>query len=609
MSVPQALVGGRYRLIEVIAHGGMGVVWRARDERLDRPVAVKQLRTHPGITEREAEIAKNRAIREAHITAQLDHPHAVPVLDAVEHEGQPCLVMPYLPSTPLSAVLRKRTALPLRDVIRIGAQAASALAAAHRLRIVHRDVKPGNVLITRDGTAHISDFGISHALGDATLTDTGFLHGTPAYLSPEVARGGSATFASDVFSLGSTLYAALEGAPPFGSDPNPIALLHRVAAARVEPPTHAGDLGPLLLQMLSEEPRDRPKMDVVAASLADLKARGAAAERTRPVATPRATAQQSSAAALSTWFPSAQDAPTGPVDEGATAAASTSLSPAAGAAPSPAEPVGASSVGASSVGASSVGASSVGAATRGQSGTRRRALVGLGSVAALVVAVLVLANVTDDSSQDVPETAGDRVVLPTSSPATSDATPSPSSSAAEVAAPTSDATSPPPTSDPVAAAPSPAPSPTPEPEPSPEPSPEPAVEPSMPEPVTQAQPSPLTEQSPSTSQDRAAELSSAVTDYYSLIPNDTDAAWPRMTADYQSNHAGGRAAYDSFWGKVDAISVSDVQPAPPNRARATLTYSFSDGRTVVERTAYRFVDDGGSLRIAASDVLSSTTIG
>ena len=131
----------------------------------------------------------------------------------------------------------------------------------------------------------------------------------------------------------------------------------------------------------------------------------------------------------------------------------------------------------------------------------------------------------------------------------------------------------------------------------------------MPEPVTQAQPSPLTEQSPSTSQDRAAELSSAFTDYYSLIPNDTDAAWPRMTADYQSNHAGGRAAYDSFWGKVDAISVSDVQPAPPNRARATLTYRVSDGRTVVERTAYRFVDDGGSLRIAASDVLSSTTIG
>ncbi len=594
MSVPQALVGGRYRLIEVIAHGGMGVVWQARDERLDRPVAVKQLRTHPGITEREAEIAKNRAIREARITAQLEHPHAVPVLDAVEHEGQPCLVMPYLPSTPLSAVLRKRTTLPLPDVIRIGAQAASALAAAHRLRIVHRDVKPGNVLITRDGTAHISDFGISHALGDATLTDTGFLHGTPAYLSPEVARGGSATFPSDVFSLGSTLYAALEGAPPFGSDPNPIALLHRVAAARVEPPTHAGDLAPLLLQMLSEEPRDRPTMEVVAASLADLKARGAAVKGTRPVAAPRATAQQSSAAALTSWFPPAQDAPTEPVDEGATAAAATAGSPVAGSAPT------------MSAGA---GASSAGAATQGRAAIWRRALVGLGSIAALVAAVLVLANVTGGSGQDAPGTAGDRVVLPTSSPATRDATPS--SSPTEVAAATRDATSPPATSDAVAAA---APSPTSdlEPEPEAEPSPEPAAEPSTPstpEPVTQAESSPSSDQEASTSQDRAAQLSSAITDYYSLIPNNTDAAWPRMTADYQSNHAGGRAAYDAFWGDVDAISVSDVQPDPPNRAQATLTYSFSDGRTVVERTVYRFVDDGGSLRIAESDVLSSTTIG
>ncbi|MGI8947461.1 MAG: serine/threonine-protein kinase, partial [Ornithinimicrobium sp.] len=420
MSVPQALVGGRYRLIEVIAHGGMGVVWRGRDERLDRPVAVKQLRTHPGITDREAEIAKNRAIREAHITAQLEHPHAVPVLDAVEHEGQPCLVMPYLLATPLSAVLRKRKTLPLHDVIRIGAQTASALAAAHRLRIVHRDVKPGNVLITDDGTAHLSDFGISHAMGDATLTDTGFLHGTPAYLSPEVARGGSAIFASDVFSLGSTLYAALEGAPPFGSDPNPIALLHKVAAARVEPPGQAGALTPLLLQMLSEQGADRPTMDEVATSLAHLRAHPAPPEQPQPEAGSRATSSQPPSAALSSWFPPTEGASTAPVARAAATAASSQA-----AAESP----------------------SAGATHVDQGPPRRPVLVALLSIAALAVAVFVFTTLTGQS--EPPETAGDRVALPTSSEAASDDTAA--STPAELSSPTGDATSPPATSDAVAA--------------------------------------------------------------------------------------------------------------------------------------------------------------
>jgi serine/threonine protein kinase len=128
----------------------------------------------------------------------------------------------------------------------VGAQVASALTAAHAAGIVHRDVKPGNILIAEDGTALISDFGIAYGLGDATLTSSGMIHGTPAYLAPEIARGDGANFASDVFSLGSTLYSAMEGKPPFGSDDNTMALLHRVASGQFPAPQHCGPLTTLL---------------------------------------------------------------------------------------------------------------------------------------------------------------------------------------------------------------------------------------------------------------------------------------------------------------------------------------------------------------------------
>ena len=126
------------------------------------------------------------------------------MFDVVEHEGQPCIVMQLIESTPLSVLLREHGPLTPRETARIGAQVGSALAAAHKMRIVHRDVKPGNILITEDGSAMMSDFGISHALGDTTITATGMIHGTPAFLAPEVARGQQSSFASDVFSLGST---------------------------------------------------------------------------------------------------------------------------------------------------------------------------------------------------------------------------------------------------------------------------------------------------------------------------------------------------------------------------------------------------------------------
>ena len=258
-------IAGRYVLLDRIGTGGMGHVWRAHDERLGREVAVKLLHTHWAASGVEAGIGNERAMREARITARLHHAHAVPVFDVVEHEGQPCLIMQYFPSRSLAEVLAaEHGRLPVPTVALIGSEVASALAAAHEVGIVHRDVKPANVLIAEDGTAKITDFGIAHALGDVSLTGSGMVTGTPAYLSPEVARGGRATPASDVFSLGATLYAALEGQPPFGTGENPMALLHRVASGDIVPPRQAEALTPLVLQMLAVDPADRPAMDEVA---------------------------------------------------------------------------------------------------------------------------------------------------------------------------------------------------------------------------------------------------------------------------------------------------------------------------------------------------------
>ncbi len=262
------VIANRYRLVTKIAVGGMGLVWEAWDELLLRRVAVKQLLTQPGLGDDEVVLARNRVIREARITARLHHPNAVTLYDVVDQDGYPCLIMQFVPSISLSGLLHEHGPLPPAVVSRIGADVASALVAAHAVGIVHRDVKPGNVLITDDGSAKLTDFGISHAVGDITLTATGMVSGTPAYLAPEVARGAESGFPADVFSLGSTLYAALEGAPPFGIDPNPMAILHRVGTGRIDPPRRSGPLTPLLLRMLVAEPADRPVMLEVARTLA-----------------------------------------------------------------------------------------------------------------------------------------------------------------------------------------------------------------------------------------------------------------------------------------------------------------------------------------------------
>ncbi|ROP39964.1 serine/threonine-protein kinase [Saccharothrix texasensis] len=250
-------VGGRYALVERIGSGAMGVVWRARDELLDREVAVKQLRW-PDLTADEVEVARARAMREARNAARLQHPDAISVFDVVVEDDRPWLVMEYLPSRSLAGLLAERGRLSPDEAARIGGRVAAALAAAHAAGIVHRDVKPSNVLIGHDGTVKLTDFGISRAAGDGTLTDSGMITGTPAYLAPEVARGEQPDQASDLFSLGATLYAATEGQSPHGVSDNSFGLLYRAAAGRIEPPTRSGALTGVLTRLLASDPAERP---------------------------------------------------------------------------------------------------------------------------------------------------------------------------------------------------------------------------------------------------------------------------------------------------------------------------------------------------------------
>ncbi|MGV9294692.1 serine/threonine-protein kinase [Amycolatopsis sp. NPDC003676] len=264
-------VAGRYELVELIGSGAMGMVWRGEDKILGRVVAVKELLMPVNQGEDKVEEARNRAMREARIAARLQHPNAISVFNVVEHEDRPWLIMEYLPSRSLAVKLREDGPLTVDEAIPFAVQLAGVLAAAHRAGIVHRDVKPGNVLLGDDGTTvKVTDFGISRAVGDVTLTATGEISGTPAFLAPEVARGEDATFASDVFALGATLYMAVEGDPPFGTADNAIALLYRVSSGSINPPKQAGKLEPLLLKLLELKPEDRPSMTEVVAELRKL---------------------------------------------------------------------------------------------------------------------------------------------------------------------------------------------------------------------------------------------------------------------------------------------------------------------------------------------------
>ncbi|GAA2495175.1 serine/threonine-protein kinase [Terrabacter carboxydivorans] len=576
------LIAARYRLMNRIGAGGMGHVWLAWDERLNRAVAVKQLHSPVGLPDAEARVAHDRAMREARITARLHHPNAVPVFDVVDHEGAPCLVMQYLPSRSLQAVLTERGPLPAREVARVGAELASALAAAHRADIVHRDVKPGNVLVADDGTARITDFGISHALGDASLTSTGMVTGTPAYLAPEVARGTSSSAASDVFSLGATLYTAVEGTPPFGTGDNAMALLHRVASGSITPPSD-GPLADVLLAMLAASPEDRPTMREVSARLSEIasgRAPGAAArepdeprpDRTRvlptaaagtassssstdltPATTPLAAAALAGLAALPSDLPS--DLPADPpvAPEPPDAATHATAHDSGSGRPAYPDPVDTTPPHGTPVVGDDAGR------------RRRRGLVLLAGLVVLVGAGLLAWAL---QSGDAPS---QQAAPPPATSSTAPRATTPKAGPSTTAAPSPSATTPKPTPS----------------TPSRTPSTTPAT--------TAAPPAGAT----------AAELASAVRDYYALLPGNTDAGWARLTDRYRSTTAGSRSTYEKFWTSVDSVQVRQATGSAPGSVVATLRYAFADGRRFEERTSYTLVRDGGILKIDRSSVLSS----
>ncbi|MDQ6527074.1 serine/threonine-protein kinase [Nocardioides sp. LHD-245] len=275
-------VAGRYALRHEIGRGAGGAVWAAHDEVLGRPVALKRLVATSPLGDDAV-----RAEREARLAAQLRHPSVVSVYDLVTETDGTWLVMEYVEGQALSAVVREAP-LSADDAARVLAPVADALAQAHALGIVHRDVKPSNILAGPEG-AKLTDFGIARGSEDATLTRTGLVTGSPAYLAPEVAVGGQATPASDVWSLGATLVHLLTGRPPYHRDDldnGPLAVVYRIA--HEDPPVvaDAGWLAPLLARTMAKDPHARPTMAEVRDALSRTVA---AAEQTMALpALPRA---------------------------------------------------------------------------------------------------------------------------------------------------------------------------------------------------------------------------------------------------------------------------------------------------------------------------------
>jgi serine/threonine protein kinase len=248
------LIAGRYKVVREVGRGGMGTVWLCRDQVLGREVAVKRIGALPGESATDAA----RALREARTSAALNHRNVVSVFDIVDGEdGGAWLVMEYVPSRTLGQVIREDGPLPPRRAAEIGAQVAAGLAAAHKAGTIHRDVKPGNILLAEDGVAKISDFGIARGAGDDQLTRTGLVTGTPSYFSPELARGADPGPESDVYALGATLYMAVEGRAPYPEHRNPIALLQTIAAEEPPPPENAGALAGPIARMMDRDSRSR----------------------------------------------------------------------------------------------------------------------------------------------------------------------------------------------------------------------------------------------------------------------------------------------------------------------------------------------------------------
>src|SRR3954468_9464583 len=255
-SSPPLVVADRYRLVAPLGQGGMGRVWRATDVVLHRDVAIKELVPPPGLTPGERREMRDRSLREARAIARLNNINVVRVFDVLRTDADPWIVMEYVPSRSLQDTLASTGPLsPVRSA-EIGLGVLNALRAAHRAGVVHRDIKPGNVLLGEDGRVVLTDFGLATVPGDPNVTRTGLVLGSPAYIAPERARDGTAGPGADLWSLGATLYAAVEGASPYAR-PSAIATLAALATENTPPARTAGPLKPVLNGLLRKDPAHR----------------------------------------------------------------------------------------------------------------------------------------------------------------------------------------------------------------------------------------------------------------------------------------------------------------------------------------------------------------
>jgi serine/threonine protein kinase len=247
----------RFELLEVLGRGGMGAVWLAQDAVLRRNVAIKEVQIPAGIPQAEAEAMEARVMREARAAARLNHPNVTTIFDVVRDEGRTWIVMEYVNAPTLADLVASGGPLTPQEVATIGLAILSALDAAHAAGIIHRDVKPANVMVPADGNVKLADFGIAAIQGDPKLTTTGLIVGSPSYMSPEQAQEGHVTEATDLWGLGATLYYAVEGVPAFDRGAA-IPTLTAVTHEPPRPPENAGLLAPLLLNLLDKDPADRP---------------------------------------------------------------------------------------------------------------------------------------------------------------------------------------------------------------------------------------------------------------------------------------------------------------------------------------------------------------
>ncbi|MCX5118792.1 serine/threonine protein kinase [Micromonospora sp. NBC_00362] len=364
-ALPQ-LVADRYRLLSPLGQGGMGRVWKARDEVLHRDVAIKELVPPPGLTDEERREMRERSLREARAIARLNHANVVRIFDVLRTDGDPWIVMEYVASKSLQDTLAEDGPVSVARTVEIGLGVLGALSAAHKAGVMHRDVKPGNVLLGDDGRVVLTDFGLATIPGDPNVTRTGMVLGSPAYISPERARDGTAGPEADLWSLGATLYAAVEGKSPYAR-PSAIGTLAALATEPIPPPKNAGPLKAVLNGLLRKDPNER-----ITAEVAERLLRRAGGKRSRgislldgvrrpgpngpreprpphvpaprpaesvdrPVSPPAAAASTSAATSAAAATPTADATPTAVVSSDA-AADPTALVPTEPAAAAPAEP-------------------------------------------------------------------------------------------------------------------------------------------------------------------------------------------------------------------------------------------------------------------------------